>query len=243
MGVRRRAGSVALLVAIAAPGCLQAPPFGGDGSDDGDSGDDGARDGGITVGPDGSVCTPLVSGAFDSADWIALAPAGASVTAEASQVQVSATPSTDIFVYADLHTEREVAIGGSILTVEVDGPIVSVIGEVGIGWHNKTEDDSYQLEVANGQLRAVHITGEAEETEVCLATCPDYSVVEHARLRLLEREGMVHYQSASEAGDWVDIGRAPANGLPHAVLLYASATGPGSGDLTVIHAEWLACGE
>ena len=38
---------------------------------------------------------------------------------------------------------------GAVLTVEVAGPIVSVIGEVGIEWQNVGADDSYQLEVAD----------------------------------------------------------------------------------------------
>jgi hypothetical protein len=73
--------------------------------------------------------------------------------------------------------------------------------------------------------------------------CPEYSAVDHARLRLREQDGSVLYQSAPEAGEWVDIGRAPASDFEYATLLYASATGPGSGDMTVTSAEWLTCGE
>lgn len=185
----------------------------------------------------------IVESAFDGADWEELAPAGSFVERTASMVRVRAVPSVDVYVDGDLHTASQTPIAGASLTVVVDGAIVSVSGAVGIAWRNEGGDDAYRLEVADGNLQARRITAAGGEREVCTDACPEYSSLAYSRLRLLEQEGSVLYQAASEAGDWVDIGSAPASDLPYAVVVYAGATGPGSGDITVIDAEWRACAE
>jgi hypothetical protein len=226
---------------LGAAGCLDAPPRAGD-AGDGEGADGGGADGGERD-PDAGACPTIVSSGFDSLEWTPAAPPGSFVNRSASWVEVRATPSTDIYVSADLHTVTRASIEDSTLTVTVDGPIVSVSGDVGIAWANRATDDSYQLELVDSQLRARRTAGSPEEMEVCDPDCPDYSFTEHARLRLLEQGGTVHYQAASETGAWIDIGTAPATALEYNVFLYASATGPGSGELNVIDLEWMACGE
>ena len=240
MGGHRRARSVALLLTTFALGCLEAPPKAGNGTGDGDGGTAGA-DGGGVVETDGGLCEVIVSNRFDSLAWASVAQPAAFVDRAAGWTRVRSTPSTDTYAYGDIHTVAAEPLEGSLLTVEVDGPITSVIGEVGISWQNVGADDSYQLEVADGQLRARRTSGSADETDACISSCPEYSAIEHARLRLREDQGTVRYQVASEAGEWIDVGSAPATELAYQVVFYAGATGPGSGDLTVLGAEWLAC--
>ena len=226
-------------------GCLDAPSPGGEGPTD-------AVDGGIAgdageVDASGGSCQVIVRDRFDdSGHWVSVAPPGSVVERQPTWARVRATPSPDDFVYGDLHTVQQAAIEGTTLSLTVEGPIVSVTGQVGVSWdfiENEEEDDYYHLAVSDGNLRALHKPSAGEEVEVCTTACPSYSRFEHARLQLREEDGYVIYESAPAAGPWVEIGRAPASGLPYQAILFAEATGPGSGDLTVTGADWVDCGE
>ena len=228
---------------LPALGCLDAPSPGGEGPTD-------EVDGGMADGADagGASCQPIVRDQFDDPGaWVSVGPPGALVEVQPTWARVRATPSEGVFVYGDLHTVRQAPIEGTTLSLTVEGPIVSVTGQVGVSWdfaeNEGVEDDYYDLAVSDGQLQALHKPSAGEEMEVCAPACPNYSRFDHARLRLREEDGDVYYESASASGPWVEIGKAPASGLPYRVMLFAEATGPGSGDLTVTGTHWTGCGE
>ncbi len=236
---RRFAWLSGLLVGLSAPGCLGAPPAEEGGPD---AVEVDAAIGGQTDASGG--CQAIVRDHFDDpGHWVPVAPPGTAVDSQPTWVRVVATPSESVFVYGDLHTERQEPIEGTTLTVAVEGPIVSVVGQVGISWQTGDGDDYYRLVVSGGNLRALHKPSALAEAEVCTSPCPSYSRFDHARLQLREEGGVVFFESAANGGPWEEIGTAPRSAFTYRVVLFAEATGPGSGDLNVTGADWGACGE
>lgn len=208
---------------LLAAGCLTAPPP-----------------------PDEAACTPILRNQFDDgALWSAYVEPGAEVARAPDGVWISAVPSDQTQVYADVHSEAVLPLDGSDLAAAlvVDGE--RAVG--GISWtHDEAagpdDDDYFDLVVDSGYLHPARKPAFGELVVLCAPDCPLYDPARHQLLRMRAAAGEVRYQVSADGDSWSDIASAPLVDLAYRSVAFAYAVSPGESNLSVSEMEWAQCG-
>lgn len=191
---------------------------GGDAIDAGDPGDGGIDGGGLAeCGTTDALRDDWAAQESTELRWLC----GGPIAVADDHLRASLAASED--AYGECTTRRQYRLSGSGVTVapETSGDDVEAI----VGVELSTGVD-YRAVLHQGRVRFIRVEGEDYET---LVDKP-YDAIDDARWRVREADGELLFETASDAGDFVERASSDQDDLPAYVTVHVSGWGPDNRD-------------